>query len=153
AAPPYDPNFVDWRTSEGAPEIALLDEDIDPDPGNVNPFVAGADRNAKRRHYHVSFELSEGQPVELNPKAGIPPYRARGNSRMIGVYSSRDPGTGPLQLGGTPGTHGPQIWMRIYAPDHYEPTGGVALPTIRIQRPGSEPELAPPIQELWYNWR
>src|SRR5262249_44556233 len=54
---------------------------------------------------------------------------------------------------GSIGTHGPQIAYRMYAPDRYDPSGGVSLPLIRIQRPGGEPELAPPIQELWYNWR
>src|SRR5262249_53423679 len=81
AAPPSDPAYLDWRTGEGAPEIPLLDEDIEPDPRNVNPFRPGADRNATARHYHVTFELRAGQPVALNPHAGVPPYRAPGNTR------------------------------------------------------------------------
>lgn len=139
--PPWDPEFPNWRTGEGAPEISLLDEDIVPDLGHVNPFLPGADRHAKKRRYHVTFELRSGNPVTNNPQAGVPPYRAPGNTRIGGHRSGKD------------GTLGTYVWYRIYAPDRFHPSGGVALPVVRIQRPGEESALAPPIASLWSNER
>lgn len=139
--PPWDPEFPDWRTGEGAPEISMLDEDIAPDEGHVNPFLENADRRAPRRHFHVTFELRSGNPVALNPQAGVPPYRAPGNTRMGGPRSGKD------------GDQGPYIWYRIYAPDNFDPFGGVSLPLVRIQKPGEEPATAPPVAGLWYNFR
>ncbi len=122
----------------GLPEIHMLDEDIVPDPGHVNPFLHGADRTASNRHFHITFELRDGDPVTLNPKAAIPPYRAPGNVR-IGCTGSAEPG----KLFGSPKVRGPVVYMRMYLPDHYAPFGGVEPPVIRLQLPGKAPELAP----------
>jgi polyhydroxybutyrate depolymerase len=137
-SPPVDPQHVTWRGGRGAPLIPLLDEDIDPDPGHTNPFRPGANRDAKNRHYHITFELRSGNPVELNPEAGVPPYRAPGNTRIGGYRSGRY------------GQYGPYIELRIYAPDKFEPYGGVELPVLRIQRPGEEPVLAPPVGDIYF---
>jgi hypothetical protein len=115
----------------GIPEIPLLDEDIVPDPGHTNPFIAGADRTAINRHFHVTLELRDGNPVELNPDVMTPPYRAPGNLRYGCTHSGQN------------GTLGPYITIRVYLPDHYDPFGGVEPPVLRIQLPGETPVLAP----------
>lgn len=122
----------------GLIEVHLLDQDIVPDPGHTNPFLPGADRNAKKRHFHITFELRDGDPLTLNPKAVVPPYRAPGNLRIGGTGTAA-----PGSLFGKPKTHGPAVYVRVYLPDRYEPFGGVEPPVIRIQLPGQKPVLAP----------
>jgi hypothetical protein len=122
----------------GLPEVHLLDQDIVPDPGHVNPFLTGADRNAKKRHFHITFELRDGDPVAFNPKAAVPPYRAPGNLR-IGGTATAEPGS----LFGGPKSRGPAVYVRVYLPDRYEPFAGVEPPVIRLQLPGQKPVLAP----------
>jgi hypothetical protein len=139
-APPWDPKFPSWADGQGAPEIAIVDADIEPDAGHVNPFRPGADRDARSRHYHVTFELRSAPASQwnsLNKGAAVPPYRAPGNLRVGGHRSGKD------------GQLGPYMFLRIYAPDEFEPYGKVSLPVIRIQRPGEEAVLAPPITVFW----
>jgi hypothetical protein len=137
-SPPWHPEHRAWRGGRGAPLVPLIDEDIEPDPGHTNPFRPGADRTAPKRHYHVTFELRSGQAVALNPQAAVPPYRAPGNVRIGGHRSGRD------------GQYGPYIEFRMYAPDRFEPYGGVALPVVRIELPGQAPTLAPPIGDIYF---
>lgn len=137
-SPPWHPAHRAWRGGRGAPLIALIDEDIEPDPGHVNPFRPGAHRNASKRHYRVVFELRAGHPVALNPLAALPPYRAAGNVRIGGHRSGRN------------GEYGPYIELRIYAPDGFAPYGGVELPIVRIALPGQEAVLAPPIGDIYF---
>lgn len=137
-SPPWHAEHRAWRGGRGAPLIALLDEDIEPDPGHTNPFRPGADRNADKRRYHVTFELRSGHPLALNPQAAVPPYRAAGNTRIGGHRSGRN------------GEYGPYIEFRLYAPDRFEPYGGVALPVVRIELPGAAPMLAPPIGDIYF---
>lgn len=139
-SPPWDGAFPSWADGQGAPEISIVDVDIEPDAGNINPFHTDSDRYAKYRHYHLTFELRSAPASQwntLNKGAAIPPYRAPGNTRVGGHKSGRD------------GTRGPYIFLRIYAPDHFDPYGNVLLPVIRIQRPGEEAVLAPPIMVFW----
>ena len=138
---PWDPKCPSFGDGTGIPEIALLDEDIVPDPGHTNPFLPGADRKAAKRHFHVTFELRDGNPVALNPQAGVPPYRAPGNLRIGGTRH------------GAKGEFGPFIWIRLYLPDGYEPFGGVEPPVLRVQYPGKTPELAPPCRRIGLNNR
>ncbi len=138
---PWDAKFPSFGDGTGIPEIALLDEDTAPDPGHTNPFLPGADRRATKRHYHVTLELRDGNPVTLNPQAGIPPYRAPGNLRVGGTRH------------GPHGEFGPFIWMRVYLPDGYDPFGGVEPPVLRIQYPGMAPALAPPCRRIGLNNR
>lgn len=133
---PWTPQLPFIGDGTGIPEVALLDEDIVPDPGHVNPFLPGADRRAKQRHYHITFELQDGHPGDLNPEAVRFPYRAPGNLR----YGCR-------RLG-KEGERGPLIWQRIYLPDGYEPYGGVPTPVIRIQLPGKKAVLAPVVRDV-----
>lgn len=137
--PPWDPRYPSFRTGEGAPEISLLDVDIEPEPGHVNPFREGADRTAAKRRFRVEFELRAGHPVELNPRAAVPPYRSSGNRRVGGHKAGKD------------GSLGPYLWYRIYAPDRYDARGGVPLPTIQVQLPGRDPVLTGPVPAIWDN--
>lgn len=136
---PWDPRMPSFGDGRGIPEIALLDEDIVPDPGHVNPFRPGADRNAAKRHFHLTCELRDGNPVTLNPHAGVPPYRAPGNLRIGGTRH------------GPQGEFGPYLWIRVYLPDRYQPFAGVEPPVLRIQLPGQEPVLAPPCRHIGLN--
>lgn len=132
------PSFGDGT---GIPEIGILDEDIVPDPGHTNPFLPGADRKATKRHFHVTLELHDGNPVALNPQAGVPPHRAPGNLRIGGTRH------------GPKGEFGPFIWIRVFLPDGYDKFGGVDPPVLRIQYPGKAPELAPTCRRIGLNNR
>ena len=120
-SPPFDPRFP-YAGNRGQMEVPIVDVDIDPDPGNVNPFRIGADRNAVERHYHVYFDLKAGNMVDLNPVLQDPHFRAPGNTRVGGPFAA----SGPLGKGGiTP----PVLWLRYYVPDKgTEPLAGVSLP-------------------------
>ena len=137
--PPYDPKMPAMGDGSGIPEIPLLDEDIIPDPGSMNPFLPGADRQIKNRHFHITLEVKDGNPYELNQKSIVPPYRSPGNLRYVGSKCGK---------GGTRGTY---LWLRLYIPDHYDPYGGVEPPILRIQYPGKQPVLAPICREIGTN--
>jgi hypothetical protein len=132
--PPYDPRYP-HTSSLGAAEIALLDADIEPDPGNVNPFRVGADRNASERHYHVAFEMAHGNHTALNPLAHRPPFRAACNTRVGGPFGD----SGDLTLALHPEWEPGIVWMRYYGPDSDAgPLGGVPFPKAHIELPTGE---------------
>jgi len=118
---PFDPEFP-VTGNRGQMEIPIVDVDIEPDPGHVNPFRTGADRGAERRHYHLTFELKAGNAVELNPVMQSPHFRAPGNTRVGGPFGSSGPyGDGAM----IPSV----VWLRYYVPDEGAgPLGGVPLP-------------------------
>lgn len=119
---PFDPRYP-VTGSLGQIEVPLVDIDIEPDPGHVNPFRISADRNAILRHYHVTFQLEMGNAADLNPEAMVAPeFRAPGNNRVGGPMAA----SGPMGDGmPTPSI----LWMRTYAPDlGTGPLGGVDLP-------------------------
>lgn len=137
----------------GLAEIVIADVDIVPDPGSINPFIPGADRTAKNRHYHLTFELRNGNAAALNTFSGhdvtTPPHRAPGNLRVGGTFKFNrnsekiDPTTGkPF------GYRGSYIWVRYTLPDRFDKYAGVKPPVIRIQFPGEEPVLAPITREI-----
>src|SRR4051812_17182393 len=96
------------------PLDALADVEIAPDPGSVNPFVAGAPRDATARSY-TAF-------VDFGP---IPQHRAPNT-----LYT----GTGQ---NGAPNFQGTFI-LRVYVPDKgRDETGGVGLPTVTLEQTGS----------------
>ena len=119
----------------GVPEVPLLDADMEPLPGNVNPFRVGADRNVRNRAWRATFDLKMGDPVALNPGSFTPPYyRAPGNSRAIGAIFYQGPGAKEkdwrrrFDIG--------NIWVRYYAPDKATgPMGGVPLPRVWYELP------------------
>ncbi|MBW2148852.1 MAG: hypothetical protein JRG73_19490 [Deltaproteobacteria bacterium] len=119
---PFDPQNP-TTSGMGAPEVPIVDVDIEPDPGHTNPFRPGADRNAENRHYHLTFDLKAGNAVELNPEAMIAPaYRAPGNTRVGGPFAFSGPnGNGSIIAS--------VLWLRYYAPDKDRgPLGGVGYP-------------------------
>lgn len=119
---PFDPENP-TTSGMGAPEVPIVDVDIEPDPGHTNPFRAGANRDADKRHYHLTFDLKEGNAVEPNPMAMVAPmYRAPGNARVGGPFTFSGPhGEGSI-IAST-------LWLRYYAPDKDAgPLGGVELP-------------------------
>jgi hypothetical protein len=112
----------------GICEVPIVDADIEPDPGHVNPFRVGADRTAKNRHYHVTFELKAGNAVTLNPRSMIAPqYRGPGNTRVGGPFVF----TGPI---GRNVLVPSLLWLRYYGLDKdAEPYGGVDWPKATLQ--------------------
>jgi hypothetical protein len=86
----------------------LYDVDIKPDTGSTNPFLPGADRNAKHRSYTVTIV---DQP---DPGAG----HRQPNTLYAGV-AGQESGSGPFVVA-----------ERVYLPDRGRDfTGGVGNPT------------------------
>jgi len=117
----------------GICEVPIVDVDIEPDPGHVNPFRPGADRGAKKRHYHLTFQLEAGNAVDLNPWAmQAPAYRGPGNRRVGGPFAFTGPYGGNVLVPSI-------VWLRYYAPDKgVGPLGGVPLPKAALQLPSGE---------------
>ncbi len=128
---PFDP-YHPVTGNMGVCEVPIVDVDIEPDVGNINPFRLGADRAAENRHYHLTFELQVGNAVTLNEVMKEPHYRAPGNTRVGGPFGFAGPwGDGVL----VPSI----VWLRIYAPDiNKEPYGGVDWPKATLQLPTGE---------------
>lgn len=126
---PLDP----LHPQEAMCEVPLVDVDIEPDPGHVNPFRVAAERNAQRRHYHIEFELKAGNAVKLNPQAMIPPkYRSPGNTRVGGPFQLTSFYGGNVLVPAV-------LWLRYYGPDKAAgPLGGVSLPKATLQLASGE---------------
>lgn len=130
---PFDPEHPATGTMGENPEVPIVDVDIEPDPGHTNPFRVGADRNAKNRHYHLTFEIQAGNSVKLNPQVmKSPEFRAPGNTRVGGPFGFAGPwGDGALTVS--------LLWLRIYAPDKGAGIlGGVSLPKALLELPSGE---------------
>lgn len=124
---PFDPENP-TTSGLGAPEVPIVDVDIKPDTGCINPFLPGANRNAKNRHYHIVFDLKIGNACKLNPQAMIAPmYRAPGNRRSGGPFAYSGPtGNGTIISS--------VVWLRYYAPDKaVGPLGGVGFPKVLLR--------------------
>jgi hypothetical protein len=90
----------------GIPADSVLDENITPDPGSVNPFKAGENRNATNRSFTITVSGAV-EPAEPAP-----------NTLYVG------------QEGHTEEIQNVEIIERIYRADRgLEGNGGVALPT------------------------
>lgn len=123
---PFDPRHP-VTGNMGVCEVPLVDVDIEPDEGNVNPFRVGGDRTAKNRHYHITFELKIGNAAELNEVMDPPFYRAPGNTRTGSPFGFSGPWGGSVLVPSV-------VWLRIYAPDKdKEPYGGVRWPKATLQ--------------------
>ena len=113
--------YVSFNVYDAAaqPTDGLADINIAPDPGSVNPFVAGAARDAPQRDYTVRVV---GEPP---PPAG-----------------QRSPNTIYLGLAGQRAVSG-EIMYRVYVPDvGRDPSGGVGVPEASMRLPdGSEQRL------------
>ncbi len=128
---PFDPRYP-ATGNMGVCEVPIVDVDIDPDPGNTNPFRVGADRTAQNRHYHLTFDLQVGNAAELNEVMNPPAYRAPGNTRVGGPFGFGGPWGGNVLVPSI-------VWLRIYAPDKdKEPYGGVSWPKATLQLPTGE---------------
>ncbi len=129
-AMPFNPKFPRAHNT-GNMEVPMVDVDIEPDTGHVNPFRTGADRNADDRTYHISYDLKMGNAYDLNPVLQDPHLRAPGNSRVGGPFES----TGPWGDGAfIPSV----VWLRYYAPDlnpdgSVDPLAGVTVPKALLQ--------------------
>jgi len=126
--PPFDPRHPASGTMGETPEVVIVDADIEPDAGHINPFRVGANRNALKRHYHLTFDLQLGNAVKLNPQAmKAPEYRYANNTRVGAPFGFAGPwGNNVL----TPSV----LWLRIYAPDKNQNVfGGVSLPKAMLQ--------------------
>jgi hypothetical protein len=103
----------------GYPATSIYDEQINPDPGSINPFRPGESRKAKNRSYTVTIS-GQVQPAEPAPNT---------------LYAGQEGTTGETQQ--------VEMIMRIYRPDrNLEANGGVALPS-----PTLNPEVGGPIGE------
>ena len=134
ATPPFAPTVIK-NGAGGAPEVPILDADIEPLPGSVNPFRVGADRGARNRSYRATFEMREGDPVALNPGSYEPPYyRAPGNTRAAGAIYYQ--GAGTPQKDWRKRFDMGNIWVRYYAPDSKNaPFAGVRAPRVWYELP------------------
>ncbi|OAV42596.1 hypothetical protein A3850_015225 [Lewinella sp. 4G2] len=122
----------------GQAEVSLVDADIEPLPGHVNPFRLGADRTAENRSYRFEIDLVTGDPVAQNDNQFVYPYRIEGN-RLAGALLVHQGVLGykdilqqpraepaPWNLGA--------LWVRIYRPDDGTgPLGGVEMPRVSYE--------------------
>jgi hypothetical protein len=134
--PPFDPRYYYYGSSFGAPEVPIVDADIDPLPGHVNPFRVGADRTATKRGYRVVLEMTKGYGPEIEPAYRPPHYRARGNRRLgSGIVFQGPMGLPEYKIGHKRGMWDVgALWLRYYAPDRGKgPLGGVPLPKITYE--------------------
>lgn len=130
--PSFDPKSYHYDGWAGIGEVPLVDVDIDPLPGHVNPFRVGAARTAMNRSWRCEFELAIGDPVALNRAFRPPFFRAAGNKRVGGAILHQGPWGDAQSQGHKRGrwNHG-QMWVRYYRPDDATgPHGGVPLPKL-----------------------
>lgn len=137
-SPSFDPKSYRYDGGIGVGEAPIVDADIDPLPGHVNPFRVGAQRDSQDRRYTLTFDLAIGDPVQLNPAFRPPFFRAPGNRRVGGGLYFQGPwgaypwiaghGRGAWDIG--------QLWVRYYAPDAGKgPLAGAPLPKLTYQLP------------------
>ena len=141
-SPPLDPAHYYYDKRFGAPEVPIVDVDIEPEPGSTNPFLPGADRRAPRRDYRVEFEMVAGDGLEIEPAYREPLHRAPGNRRKASSWQYQ----GPLGRRKIISGHGRgawddgTLWIRYYAPDNpdggpVDPLAGVPLPRVHWRAP------------------
>jgi hypothetical protein len=106
-------SFVSYRETGQAVE-SIADHQIKPDDGATNPFLAGADRMAKRRNYTVNIE----------PRAD---EKEAGDGRLV-AGDGNNVLRAPQLAGGQI-----SIIYRIYVNDKAHPvTGGQPLPAVEL---------------------
>ena len=141
-SPPTDPAAYYYAKQFGAPEVPIVDVDIDPAPGSINPFRPGANRYAPNRSYRVEFEMVAGKGLAVEPAYREPLHRARGNRRKASSWQFQ----GPLGYRKIITGHGRgawddgTLWIRYYAPDNpnggpVDPLAGVPLPRVHWETP------------------
>lgn len=130
ASPSFNPSVYYYNKTLGAGEVPIVDADIEPLPGHVNPFRAGANRNATNRSYQVTFDLAVGNAAKLNPALKPPFYRTPGNNRIAGGIQYQGPWGKDTKHGHGRGLWDTgDLWIRYYAIDKGKGAmGGVSLP-------------------------
>jgi hypothetical protein len=109
-------SYVTKGTEQGLPSTSIYDEQINPDPGSINPFRPGESRTAKNRSYTITIS---GQ---------TPPAEPVPNTLYVG------------QEGKTEETQQIELIMRVYRPDkNLEANAGVPLPSPAVNLEGGEP--------------
>jgi hypothetical protein len=133
-SPTFDPSEYRFDKWSGKGEISIVDADIKPQKGNLNPFLPNADRLIKNRNYEVTFEMAIGNPSALNPSHKFP-YRVNQNI----LYASGIQFQGPWGLD-TKSGHGRglfdfgDVWIRYYAIDkNQNEMAGTALPKLYFE--------------------
>jgi hypothetical protein len=140
-SPPFESAEYRYSKWVGKGEVGIVDVDIKPNDGSINPFIIGNDRQAEKRAYKVEFELAIGNPTKINKGAHQPPYyRGEGNTRYASALQFQGPwgidkkhghGRGLYDLG--------DIWIRYYAIDKSKDVhGGVKLPKAYYQLASGE---------------
>jgi hypothetical protein len=134
--PPFDARDYRYDKYAGKGEVAIVDADILPKKGSVNPFLPGANRSATNRSYQVVYEMAYGDAGTIDPAHKPPFYRGKGDIR----YGSAIQCQGPWGLSKNGGGHGRgiwdfgDIWVRYYAIDQDKfPAAGIALPKAYFQ--------------------
>lgn len=143
ATPPLNGKEYYAQRQFGTAEVGIVDADIEPLPGNTNPFRLGANRNAANRKYSVTFDLTTGNPTSLNGPGHEFPYRQNANTRKAAMLVYQGPlgyktvaGT-PLAVQGDWNLGG--LWVRIYEPDAGKgPLGGVPMPKVYFELPNGK---------------
>jgi hypothetical protein len=150
--PSFDPASYHYDGGIGVGEVPIVDVDIEPLPGHVNPYRVGARRDATRRGYRVTFNMAIGDPVALNAAFRPPYFRDSGNKsnqRIGGGILFQGP-WGSKGVGGHGRGHwdAGQLWVRLYRPDAAKGAfGGVSLPRVRFEtKDGRAYFLAPDIE-------
>lgn len=140
ATVPFSLDVYRYDLGIGAGEVPIVDVDIEPNAGNVNPFRVGANRNASNRDYRLRFDLTQGDAASLNRAFQPPNFRQRGNTRKASMLVYEGPWGHPGSDGHKRGLFAPgQLWLRYYAPDKgTEPLAGVPLPRMSFQLPTGE---------------
>lgn len=111
--------YISFNVYDSAlrPIESLSDLQLFPDPGAVNPFVAGADRNGEQRGYTARIVFAKA------------PDKRPPNTMYV------DPAASPGGL----------ILYRIYLPDRdRDATGDVGLPTVTVVPAGGDAEASSP---------
>ncbi len=133
---------------DGHEDLCIMDADINPDPGNVNPYRVGANRLAPNRDYTVYFHTtqatSDADRIAKNPDQRPETYyRDHGqgpnaNHRWVSLITFNGPPVAGDYLGTTGGWNlGEQVWLRYYYPedaflDGGDPSAGAGYPKITM---------------------
>lgn len=145
ALPPYDPWEYTAEGGVGGAETGVVDIDIDPDPGHVNPFRPGSNPNATNRNYSFDVELAMGPTASFPTAYGPPFWRRPPGAPANKLVSSGILYQGPFAdrddlWGNTEGRFkSGHVWIRYYGiPNDKDDLGGVPLPTLRYRLPTGE---------------
>jgi hypothetical protein len=119
--------YISFITYTGASQAidGLADININPDPGSIDPFVAGANRNATNRSYRVFVKSGPA------PASGREPNTIYTDNGQTGTNSKSSQA-------------GTALIYRVYEADHgLDLAGGVGLPTLKVVAPGGQSTTLP----------